>query len=102
MRLLTRVLRECGRVDRAYIARNGCCWYIWVEPYHLEFWESFKIKFPVWSSNVLRYRTRVCPMDGVACPEFDRVEDLISWLTETMGLPDGFKRLLMLDAGFLL
>jgi len=96
MWLLTKVLRDkCkGEVKRAYIECGERC-YIWVEPCHYAFWESFKATFPAWRSNALKYRVHF--LDSTACPEFKRIEDLLEWLVETLELPSGFSQLLLIE-----
>ena len=96
MWLLTKVLHDMcdGRVRRIYIP-YGRGRFIWVEPHHCIFWERLKALFPKWRSNAEKYHAILT--ESIVCPEFDRVEDLVSWLVETMGLPNGFKKLLMLE-----
>jgi len=95
MWLLTKVLRDkCEGVKRAYIECGKRC-YVWVEPHHYDFWESFKNTFPAWRSNALKYCAHF--LDSTACPEFKRIEDLLEWLVETLELPSGFRQLLLIE-----
>ncbi|RLI42739.1 hypothetical protein DRO59_03150 [Candidatus Bathyarchaeota archaeon] len=95
MKMLTKVLQDrCGTEVRRISIPYGRGRFVWVEPNHYNFWRRFKTLFPNWCSNAKK--NHAVSTESV-CPEFDQVEDLISWLVETMGLPNGFRKLLMLE-----
>ncbi|RLI42720.1 hypothetical protein DRO59_03285 [Candidatus Bathyarchaeota archaeon] len=93
---MTKVLRDrCDeRIRRAYVTYGGKGRFIWVVPNHYNFWRRFKATFSNWCLSAKK--NHVVTTESV-CPEFSQVEDLISWLVETMGLPSGLKKLLMLE-----
>jgi len=97
--LLTRVLRLVSQdVQTASIDVlwdwNPPRYYIKVEPYSLEFWKLFKLKFPNWLDYAKRYKfDHYFFLDA---PRFYTVPDLVAWLLDTIGRP-GIRGLLLLE-----
>jgi len=66
-------------------------YFILVDPNHVRYWSRFKEKYP---SSIYLAHGRGARVDGVACPEFATVQDLLSWLLDALSLSQGEKNLL--------
>ena len=68
-------------------------YFILVNPDHMVYWARFKAKYP---NSVSLAQIRGAEVDGLACPEFDVLEDLINWLFDVLELTQGERKLLLL------
>jgi len=87
------------RVEQAQIA----CWivdeqsayFIVVHPDHIEYWLNFHKRYPQYKHLALKHGAGRHTL-GYCCPEFPTRGDLISWLADTLDLPQGERNLLRL------
>jgi len=97
-RVLTTILRRAvpnvqveptSAVVRMFMGR----YWIWVEPNPDYYWERFKRTYPHWKRVACKYRVlESSQVPFGSCPVFRAREDLISWLTDTLGLSQGERR----------
>ncbi|RLI43470.1 hypothetical protein DRO59_00965 [Candidatus Bathyarchaeota archaeon] len=76
----------------------GSRYWLHVEPYHDVYWSRFQEMYPhfrrvAYENGAAGYSL----MTGWLCPEFPSKEDLIGWLTDTLGLSTGERKLLHLS-----
>ena len=58
-------------------------WFLYAVPNHETFWKAFFELFPGARELAGNYGANI---DGVFCPEFERVEDLLDWFQSVTGL----------------
>ncbi|RLF81094.1 hypothetical protein DRN32_01690 [Thermococci archaeon] len=102
--LLTVVVKRAVpsmHVESAEIVREprGLYW-IRVTPNHILYWYWFRKIYPQWSRTINKYVLKGVEQEfDRTCPEFFRREDLIKWLSETVGLSEGVRKLLQIYEG---
>lgn len=97
MRVLTYILSRA--VPNAYVSRaaitelvKGRWYFILVTPEHVAYWARFKSRYPY---CVRLAQARGAKMGG-ACPEFPTQKELLDWLSDTLGLSQGERRMLFI------
>jgi len=95
MQMLTHILSRAvpnARVSYAVITElvRGRWYFILVTPEHTEYWVQFKRSYP---NGEKLARERGAKMSG-ACPEFPARRRLLDWLSDTLSLSQGERRLL--------
>ena len=87
------------RVDSARVVR-GRHYFILVDPAQSVYWTWFKMKCPHWARVANKYEAMSKSMMGELMisvsflPVFSTKENLISWLSEVLGLSRGERNLL--------
>ncbi len=99
-RLLTFIMSRAvpdARVESAWVTHvpwwDIRLYFIFVDPFHSDYWIQFKKRYPYWERVALKYGAKAIE---AACPEFDSFENLMNWLFDVLILPQGERNLLQL------
>jgi len=74
-------------------------YFVSVDPHHRFFWDRFRIRYPHYGRVALKYDVWRDSLDNSPCPMFPAKGALIDWLSDTLGLSLGERRLLHLCVG---